>query len=85
MARPAGFEPTTPGLGILYSILLSYGRPGRLIPEISRPDNARATRSRDTLARENPPDAKAGATGARPASCRRNAALMLPNSNAIQN
>lgn len=26
MVRPAGFEPTTPGLGILCSILLSYGR-----------------------------------------------------------
>ncbi len=27
MARPAGFEPAAPGLGILCSILLSYGRP----------------------------------------------------------
>ena len=27
LVRPAGFEPTTPGLGILCSILLSYGRP----------------------------------------------------------
>ncbi len=26
MVRPAGFEPATPGLGILCSILLSYGR-----------------------------------------------------------
>ena len=26
LARPAGFEPTAPGLGILCSILLSYGR-----------------------------------------------------------
>ena len=26
MARPAGFEPTTPRLGIWCSILLSYGR-----------------------------------------------------------
>jgi hypothetical protein len=26
LVRPAGFEPTTPGLGILCSILLSYGR-----------------------------------------------------------
>ena len=26
MARPAGLEPTTPGLGILCSIRLSYGR-----------------------------------------------------------
>ena len=26
MVRPAGFEPTAPGLGILCSILLSYGR-----------------------------------------------------------
>ena len=26
MARPAGFEPAAPGLGILCSILLSYGR-----------------------------------------------------------
>ena len=25
MVIPAGFEPTTPGLGILCSILLSYG------------------------------------------------------------
>ncbi len=25
MASPAGFEPTAPGLGILCSILLSYG------------------------------------------------------------
>lgn len=27
MVRPAGFEPTAPRLGILCSILLSYGRP----------------------------------------------------------
>lgn len=26
MVRPAGFEPTAPRLGILCSILLSYGR-----------------------------------------------------------
>ena len=26
LVRPAGFEPTAPGLGILCSILLSYGR-----------------------------------------------------------
>ncbi len=26
MVRPAGFEPTTPRLGIWCSILLSYGR-----------------------------------------------------------
>ena len=33
MVRPAGFEPTAPGLGILCSILLSYGRALRpLIP-----------------------------------------------------
>ena len=25
LASPAGFEPTAPGLGILCSILLSYG------------------------------------------------------------
>ena len=25
LASPAGFKPTTPGLGILCSILLSYG------------------------------------------------------------
>jgi hypothetical protein len=25
IASPAGFEPTTPGLGILCSVLLSYG------------------------------------------------------------
>ncbi len=29
MVRPAGFEPTAPGLGILCSILLSYGRAGQ--------------------------------------------------------
>ncbi len=28
VVRPAGFEPATPGLGILCSILLSYGRGG---------------------------------------------------------
>jgi len=28
MVRPAGFEPAAPGLGILCSIRLSYGRPG---------------------------------------------------------
>ena len=31
MASPAGFEPTAPGLGILCSILLSYGDDGRVL------------------------------------------------------
>jgi len=30
LASPAGFEPTAPGLGILCSILLSYGDVRRL-------------------------------------------------------
>lgn len=35
LARPAGFEPTAPGLGILCSILLSYGRsPGRTLHKV---------------------------------------------------
>ena len=31
MVRPTGFEPVAPRLGILCSILLSYGRPGRVL------------------------------------------------------
>ena len=32
LASPAGFEPTAPGLGILCSILLSYGDLGHANP-----------------------------------------------------
>ena len=32
LVSPAGFEPTAPGLGILCSILLSYGDSRGLIP-----------------------------------------------------
>ncbi len=47
MAFPAGFEPTAPGLGILCSILLSYGNAGakdsRAIAALQRRDGSLVT------------------------------------------
>ena len=39
MVRPAGFEPTAPGLGIRCSILLSYGRAVGALGERARGGN----------------------------------------------
>ena len=36
LASPIGFEPTAPGLGILCSILLSYGDTDTTIPDSTR-------------------------------------------------
>lgn len=36
MVSPAGFEPTAPGLGILCSILLSYGDIPYALPDTGK-------------------------------------------------
>src|SRR5690349_17441306 len=45
LARPAGFEPTTPWFVARYSIQLSYGREPEIIQKMGSPKRPRAARS----------------------------------------
>ena len=54
LVSPAGFEPTAPGLGILCSILLSYGDASLRIAQPRQPVTSAVARSR-TLAEAAPP------------------------------
>ena len=64
MASPAGFEPTAPGLGILCSILLSYGDIHSVLHDSAvfakldprAQGSRRIIRARDQLAVQSPVD-----------------------------